>query len=202
MVTPRSERTRSRILDAAERLFLEHGFNGAGMEAVAEAADVSRQAVYDKFGSKGGLLRAMTERIEERLGIFKAVGAVAAEPDGLRKLTTLCDLSRVSEPGVAPFVRVLYAARFDDETAAALWNDRMTARYMAMRHVVEQLDKEGRLRPGLTVEMGADILWSILNPLHYDNLVVSRGWSIDNYRRHIEVMARAGLLGEAPPPVP
>jgi AcrR family transcriptional regulator len=199
--TPRAEKTRARILDAAERLILDRGLNGVGLEAVAEAAGVSRQALYDKFGSKGGLLRAMTERTEERLGIYKAVGAVAAEPDGIGKLTTLLDLSRVSEPGVAPFVRVIYAARLDDETAAGLWNDRMAARHMAMRHVVETLDREGKLRPGLTVERGADILWSILNPLHYDNLVASRGWTIDEYRSHIEVMARAGLLGEAPPPI-
>ena len=41
--------------------------------------------------------------------------------------------------------------------------------------MVEQLSKERKLRRGLTVERGADILWSILNPLHYDNLVVARG---------------------------
>ncbi len=201
MPNSRSEKTRARILDAAERLILAHGMEGVGMEAVADAAGVSRQAVYDKFGSKGGLLRAMVERMEESLGIFRAVGAVAAATDGLAKLTTLCDLSRVSEPGVAPFIRVVYAARLNDETAAAIWNDRMSARYMAMRHVVETLHSEGRLRQGLTVEKGADILWSILNPLHYDNLVTSRGWTIDEYRAHIEVMARAGLLGEGPPAV-
>ncbi|MFN2463470.1 MAG: TetR/AcrR family transcriptional regulator [Candidatus Dormibacteria bacterium] len=201
MTNHRSEKTRARILDAAERLILERGLDGVGMEGVAEAAGVSRQAVYDKFGSKGGLLRAMVERTEESLGIFKAVGAVAAEPDGLKKLTTLCDLSRVSEPGVAPFIRVMYAARLHDETAAALMEERLAARYMVMRHVVEQLDSEGRLRASLTVEKGTDILWSILNPLHYDNLVTSRGWTIHEYRVHIEVMARAGLLGEAPGPV-
>ena len=202
MATVRSEKTRARILDAAERLLLARGMNGAGMEAVADAAGVSRQAVYDKFGSKGGLLRAMVERTEEQAGIFAAVSAVAAESDGVRKLTTLCDLSRTSEPAVAPFVRVMYAARLDDETAASLFNDRMAARYMVMRHVVEHLASEGRLRDGLTVDKGTDILWSILNPLHYDNLVTSRGWTIDEYRFHIEVMARAGLLGEAPGPVP
>ncbi|MFN2465518.1 MAG: TetR/AcrR family transcriptional regulator [Candidatus Dormibacteria bacterium] len=201
MPNQRSERTRNRILDAAEHLFLTQGFNGVAMEAVAEAAGVSRQALYDKFGSKSGLLRAMVERSEEQLGIYRGVAAVAAATGGLQKLTALCDISRVSEPGVAPFTRVLYAARLSDETAADLWNDRMSARYMAFRHVVETLDSEGRLRPGLTVDKATDILWSILNPLHYDNLVTARGWTIDEYRYHIEVMARAGLLGEAPPAV-
>ena len=201
MATQRSEKTRERILDAAERLIQERGLDGVGLEAVAEAAGVSRQTVYDKFGSKGGVLRAMTERTEARLGIFQTVAAVLAEPDGLGKLNTLLKLSRVSEPGVAPFARVVYAARLHDETAAELWNDRMMARHRVMSHVVEQLHREKRLRPGLTPERGADILWSILNPLHYANLVVARGWSIDDYCAHIEAMARAGLLGEGPPPI-
>lgn len=199
MASVRAERTRQQILDVTERLIQERGYHGVGLETVAEAAGVSRQAVYDKFGSKGGLLRAMTERVEERLGIYRAIGAVAAAPDGLGKLTVLCDLSRVSEPGVAPFVRVVYAARLDDPTAAELWNDRMSARYMAFRHVVEQLAREKRLRPGLSITQATDMLWSIINPLHFDNLVTSRGWSIDAYREHIETMARAALLGEAPP---
>ena len=194
----KSERTAQRILDAAEKMILERGFDGVGVETLARAASVSRQAIYDKFGSKGGLLKAMTIRVEGRLGIGQTVARVTAETDGLSKLTALFDLNRVSEPGVAPFVRVIYAARLHDETAAALWKDRMTTRYAAMRNVVQQLDKEGRLRPGLTVERGADILWSILNPLHYDNLVGVRGWSIGEYRQHIEAMARAGLLGEGP----
>ncbi|MFN2583046.1 MAG: TetR/AcrR family transcriptional regulator [Candidatus Dormibacteria bacterium] len=201
MTVARTARTRERILDATERLIQERGYHGVGLEAVSAAAGVSRQALYDKFGSKGGLLRAMTERVEERLGIYRTVGAVASIPDGLEKLAALCNLSRVSEPGVAPFVRVVYAARLDDPTAAELWNDRMSARYIAFRHVVTRLAEEGRLRPGLTITRATDMLWSILNPLHFDNLVTSRGWTLDEYREHIEVMARAALLGEPPPAV-
>ena len=197
----RAERTAQRILDAAESLILERGLDGVGMESVARAAGVSRQAVYDKFGSKGALLKAMTIRVEGRLGIADALANVIAETDGLRKLTALCDLNRVSEPGVAPFIRVIYAARLHDESAAALWKDRMSARYAAFGAVVQQLERDGRLRRGLTVARGTDILWSILNPLHYDNLVVARGWTIDEYRQHIEMMARAALLGEVTSPV-
>ena len=195
----KSERTAQRILDAAEKLILERGLDGVGVETVALAAGVSRQAVYDKFGSKGGVLKAVALRVEERLGIGQTVARVSAEPDGLSKLTALFDLNQVSEPGIAPLVRVIHAARLHDETAAALWNDRMAARHAAMQEVVEQLGREGRLRRGLTVQRGTDILWSILNPLHYENLVVARGWSIGEYREHIEAMARAGLLGEGPP---
>lgn len=199
MSVSRSRETRRRILDAAERLFLANGLDGAGLEAVAADAGVSRQAVYDKFGSKGGLLRALVLDVEGRLGIPRVVAELDAATDGLTMLSALLALNRRSEPGVAPFVRVMYAARLHDETAAALLDERLSARHRAMRTVVEQLAREGRLRPGLTVERGTDILWSLLNPLHYDNLVAVRGWTQDEYAAHVETMVRSALLGEAPP---
>lgn len=194
--TSRSDRTAERILDAAEKLLLSRGLDGAGMEAVAAEAGVSRQAVYDKFGSKGGLLEAMNRRVESRLGIPQVVAGLGEESDGISRLKALLTLNRVSEPGVAPFVRILHAARLHDETAAGLWEDRMAARHTAMRGVVELLKREGKLRCGLTVQRGTDILWSILNPLHYENLVVTRGWRPSDYAKHVEFMIRASLLGE------
>lgn len=200
MSVTRADRTRRRILDAAERLFRERGLDGVGLEAVAGAAGVSRQAVYDKFGSKGGLLRALTLEVEGRLGIPQVVGELDSAPDGLTMLRALLQLNRTSEPGVAPFVRVLYAARLHDDTAAELLDERLSARHRAMGKVVQALAREGRLRPGLSVERGTDMLWSILNPLHYDNLVATRGWTPAEYGQHVETLVRSALLGEAPQP--
>ena len=196
----RAERTRNRILDAAERLILERGFDGVGLEAVAEASGVSRQAIYDKFGTKSGLLLEMTRRLEARIGIPQAVGTLNGNADGETRLAALFRLNATSEPAVAPFIRVVYAARLHDATAEELWRSRMSARHAAMRGVVMQLDRERRLRPGLSIDRATDILWSLINPLHYDNLVNSRGWSGSEYAEHLETRARAALLGDTPGP--
>ena len=76
----------------------------------------------------------------------------------------------------------------------------MNARHHAMRDVIVQLHSEKRLRAGLTVDRATDILWSLVNPLHYANLVQARGWSGADYAAHLETMARAALFGEAPGP--
>ena len=47
------------ILQAAKRLFLESGFDGVNLERVGEAAGVTRQTVYNLFGSKEAVFRAM-----------------------------------------------------------------------------------------------------------------------------------------------
>jgi TetR/AcrR family acrAB operon transcriptional repressor len=55
--------TRGRILDAAERVFSEHGVSRTSLEDVARAAGVTRGAIYWHFKDKGDLFTAMVSRI-------------------------------------------------------------------------------------------------------------------------------------------
>ena len=52
----REDRTRSALLDAAERLFFERGWDATSLEAVAGEAGVTKQTLLRHFGSKTGLL--------------------------------------------------------------------------------------------------------------------------------------------------
>ncbi len=54
--------TKERILDAAEALFAERGFNGTSLRAVTSAAGVNLAAVNYHFGSKEALLHAVLGR--------------------------------------------------------------------------------------------------------------------------------------------
>jgi AcrR family transcriptional regulator len=61
------ERRRPLVLDAAHDLFLANGFDGTSMDAIAQAAGVSKPVVYDCFASKDELFTAMLDREEERV---------------------------------------------------------------------------------------------------------------------------------------
>ncbi len=61
--------TAQRLLDAAERLFGEHGYNGVGTRALAKAAHVNLAATTYHFGSKKALY------VETFLHRFRAVNA-------------------------------------------------------------------------------------------------------------------------------
>src|SRR6476646_12140502 len=54
----RARRTRRRILDAATAVFLERGYAGATMRAIAAAAGVAVPTVELGFGTKARLLKA------------------------------------------------------------------------------------------------------------------------------------------------
>jgi AcrR family transcriptional regulator len=59
-----AERTRCRILDAAEALFFEQGVGRTSLEQIARAANVTRGAVYWHFRDKDDLFEAMQARVE------------------------------------------------------------------------------------------------------------------------------------------
>lgn len=52
-------RNRVRILDAAERLFAEHGPQSVSMDDVAQAAGVGKGTLFRRFGDRAGLARAV-----------------------------------------------------------------------------------------------------------------------------------------------
>jgi AcrR family transcriptional regulator len=55
------ERTRQRLLAEAQRLFRERGYAATSLEQIAEAADVTKGAIYGHFASKEDLLLSAIE---------------------------------------------------------------------------------------------------------------------------------------------
>ena len=73
---------RDRILDAAMAVFRRHGFRRSSIEQAAEAAGLTRQALYHHFKSKEALFRAVIERLHETALAAEIAAAIAAEKTG------------------------------------------------------------------------------------------------------------------------
>src|SRR6476661_10749602 len=70
--------TKDRILDAAEALFMEHGFEATSLRALTAAAGVNLAAVNYHFGSKEELFQSvLTRRLDpmnqERIDLLEKV---------------------------------------------------------------------------------------------------------------------------------
>jgi AcrR family transcriptional regulator len=67
-VTPnrRGMRSRELVLDAAERVMAEQGYEAATLARVVEEAGIPLSSVYHYYGSKDGILLAVMERGAER----------------------------------------------------------------------------------------------------------------------------------------
>ena len=80
-VKPQHE-TRTRILDAAEELFMQHGFEGTSMRLLTAKAGVNLAAVNYHFGSKDALIEALFRRRLDPMNAARIAALEALEAAG------------------------------------------------------------------------------------------------------------------------
>ena len=189
----RASQTRTQILDAARVLFEEHGYHGAGLEAVGKKAGVSRQAIYLHFPSKSELLAAL------HLHIFDTdvVPAIERHPvtEAMTALEVLDASIAVDVDVVSSVWRIheaLATARRQHPEADETLSQREGERYRELLDIGSRLEREGELPPEVSVGRFADMYWGLMNAGTYRSLVVERGWSLEEYRRSWVRTARSG----------
>lgn len=96
-VSPREERrrqlqelSRGHLLDAAERVFAEKGFESAAVREIAELAELSVGSVYQLFENKKAIFRAVFERRNEE-GLAVLTAALAGVDSPVEQLHRLVD---------------------------------------------------------------------------------------------------------------
>lgn len=80
-----SDATAAQVCTAAQALFATHGYAAVGLEQVADAAGVTRGAVYHHFGNKRGLFTAVLAEVHAEVGRSIAdaadqAGAASGDP--------------------------------------------------------------------------------------------------------------------------
>jgi len=68
-----------RILDAAEELFYEHGFDGVGVDAIAGKAGISGGGIYRHFSGKGEILAVLFDSAID--SVLEHIPAPSDDPD-------------------------------------------------------------------------------------------------------------------------
>jgi AcrR family transcriptional regulator len=179
--------TRRSILDAARRLFLQRGYAGTTMQAVAAGAGVALDTVYTTVGNKPKLFRLLVEgAISGRDEAVPAeerdyVRAIRAEADAARKLALYAAAIGKIHSRLAPLFRVLQTAAPLDPDLKSLWQKISRRRAANMRLLAAELAETGQLRHGLVVRAAADIIWSMNSPEFYLLLVEERGWPTEAF---------------------
>jgi AcrR family transcriptional regulator len=184
-----AEETRRTILTAARRLFAERGYVATTMPAIASAAGVALDTVYASVGKKPALFRLLVELAisgqDHPVPALERsyVKDIRAEPDAARKLGIYAAAVCSIQPRLAPLARVLAEAAGQDPSLAAIWRDISDRRAENMRLFARDLQGTGALRPELSVDVVADVIWSMNGPEYYHLLVERRGWTLDQYER-------------------
>lgn len=184
--------TREAIIEAARISFLERGYAATTMSAIAETAGVALDTVYATVGKKPTLLRLLVEMaISGRLDAVPPeerdyVRALRAEPDARTKLRIYAAAICAIQPRLAPLFQVLQSSARMEPELDRLWQEISQRRAANMRRLVKDLAATGCLREDLSIDVAADIIWSMNAPEFYLLLVEQRGWSQQAFQSWLE----------------
>ena len=74
-----AKRRSEMLIGVATDFFVEHGFSGSTIEAIAQAANMGKQAVYTRFTDKESLFNAVIQRLKEE-AVFLEIPSDDASP--------------------------------------------------------------------------------------------------------------------------
>jgi AcrR family transcriptional regulator len=196
----KSRATRRRIREAAERLFVRHGYLATTIEAIAAEAAVAVQTVYFVFGTKRALLAEVldvaTAGDEAPVPILERpwVDEARHEADPRKAVRLIAHHGCRIVARLAPVYEVVRgAAAADPDIAALLLRDKQR-RLDNQTELVRMLADKGALAPGRDVAWAADVLFALLSHEMHQLLVVDRGWSLDAWEHWLADALTAQLL--------
>lgn len=120
--TTKADQTRAAILASARRAFADHGYDGAGVRAIAAGAGVTAMMVNRYFGSKEGLFGEVVEDCTRDSVILSMANLTAAEIAGAFA-TALVGLTGETETTLDGFL-ILFRST-NSETAARIARERI-----------------------------------------------------------------------------
>ena len=189
--------TRRNILDAAERLFAEHGFAGVNMQRIAREAGVSLATVYLYFPGKAAMVSAMADAITASPDL--SVEQVEQEAVPVQQLRVGARIIRRLNERSWIVADALRSAQGADEGLAEAWLSWQERHLHAVERAVRALDSHGALREGLSAARATDALYALAGTDVFRALVRDRGWSPDDYERWLFELGCREVLGESPP---
>ena len=188
----RADAQRDRILCAALKCFIEHGFHAASMANIAEAAQMSPGLIYRYFDGKHAIVLAIVQRqLAEKQAAIRQLQSTEQIIDGLLQayaqwgrrgadsMSVALQLEMSAEatrnPQIAEALRASDAqtrGEFEDwlrrpraEGGAGLTRDQVRARALAVRCVVDGLTLRAAREPDLDPEEIRAALELLVQPL-------------------------------------
>jgi AcrR family transcriptional regulator len=192
-----AEETRERILEAMRQRLRSSPSEPLTVEKVALDAGVARSTVYLVFGSKSGLFEALGRDMLERTGFQQIVDAVALPDarDAVRESLRAAARMYAAERDIARAVYSMWT--LDPDAVRGAFEVIERGRAEGQRSLAERLSKQGHLRPKMTIDEAADLLWVITSFDAFDQLYTGRGLSAEKVAQRLITMAENSLFKTA-----
>jgi AcrR family transcriptional regulator len=183
-------------------VFLERGFAGSTMRAIASQAGVSVPTVELLFGTKGRLLKAAIDvaiagddepvPVLDRRWTETAVNAATTD-DFLDIVASMITSAQQRSAGL---VLALFEAASTDTELTELAEQMIAARATTAGWVVDQLTRTVPLGVDRTRQEAIDTVWILMDPAVFDRLTRQRQWTVQQYQRWLAASVSRLLIGD------
>lgn len=194
-----AQQTRMAVLMAAHQMFVERGWAATGVRSVAEQAGVSVKTIYDAFGSKAELFKAVTDvaaagDAEPVTVMEREQFAALAEGDLGQRAAAGARLALAVNRRTVDLMRVWRTAADTDPALAEMLTEDVERQRQTFVAAVT-------LIAGHEIErQRAEGLWALMNEESYRLLVRSCGWTDEQYEQWLAQTITRLLDTEQPPP--
>jgi len=189
-----AEETRRSIIDAVYDRLRRAPSTPVSVEQVARTAGVSRSTVYLVFGSRAGLFDALTTDLWWHRAGFQAVVDAVEHPDAREHLRGGIDAGvRVFAAHRDVFRALFSMAQLDADAVGGAIARIEENRAGGMAHLAQRLAEQEVLRPEVTVDEAADLLWLLASFDSFDQLYTGRNLPVDDVSRTLIAAAERSL---------
>lgn len=193
--------TRRQILDAARQLFIERGYAGATIEAIAAQAGVAVETIYAVFRNKKRILFNLMNvsspgSTEEAVPMLEraAVQAVSQEHDQRRQLQMFAQDVAENLERVALISEIMQVAAKSEPDVDRIMQRLIGQRLQHMAFAVQQIAAHGPFREAIDEAYATDIVWTLTSPEVFLLLRRDRGWSNGKYAQWLANSLKRILL--------
>jgi AcrR family transcriptional regulator len=183
-----ARRTRARIVAAAARRFLDRGYAGTTMRAVATDAGVALPTVELVVGTKARLLKAVidTAIAGDAEPVPMLAREWAAQAESAKTATEFAavfarQLAESAQRAAGLTLVALEAARTDADIAAVA-AQLVHQRQVMAAWLVDGLRRRSPLRDGVDREAATASVWALMDPALFCRLTVDQRWTAARFR--------------------
>jgi AcrR family transcriptional regulator len=191
--------TRAAILEHARELFLERGYAGTTVPAIAQAARVATQTVYASAGGKAAMFAELLKpAINDPVAAEAMTEALRTDDPG--RVMVLCAAG--ARRGQERYWDIVYGLmrRPPEDALAQQAISNVAAKCLeALTGIAQRLLDLGALQPGISLPRAVDTLWFYFGQNAWCSLVGEREWTFDRAEEWLREGASRDLLRTAGP---
>lgn len=199
--SPRREQaaadTRTAILDAAEELFVAHGYASTTVNQVAAAAEVAPNTVYTSIGGKPQLVVALIERAMDDPLIIASLDDIATLTDGEEIIFRLAAGTGATKRSQQHTIVIMLDNATADPTIAEAAERAIATLRQRFHRVAARLVAIKAVREGITPTRATAILWFYFGFTSWRELR-GLGWTWKETERWLAEQAVTALLTSSP----